>query len=527
MNHRLLPQLIAHRAQECPDRIYIQHVDGATLTFGQLHDAALRWAAAYLSAGVQCGDRVLTMLPLNLDFYSSALGLAWLLGVEAPVNTEYRGPLLLHALRSAQPHVIVAHEQFVDRFEEVADEWDSRPLLVVVGAHEPPQRSRYPVVTADSFLARADPVLDLDGPNIWDIASIMYTSGTTGPSKGVIMPWGQMYEIATRVYPIDDFNENDCYYLPSVTYHMSAKGVAYTMALLKGRLVIRDRFSMKSFFADVARYRCTLANLLGAGAQLLYSADSHSDDAASPLRYVLMSPVLADVEGFMKRFDLVVTTGYGMTEIGPVIGGTVSNHNHRSCGRQMPGYQVRLVDEHDHEVPEGQVGELIVRSNEPWKLSQGYFGLPDESMKAWRNGWFHTGDAFRKDTKGDFYFVDRIKDSIRRRGENISSFEVESIVNSHTDIAESAAVAVPSELGEDDVKIVAVRKADSDLTEPALIEYLTPVMPRHMIPRYVEFVDALPKTPTDRIQKGALRAEGITHRTWDRDQAPIPESARQ
>jgi len=347
----------------------------------------------------------------------------------------------------------------------------------------------------------------------------MYTSGTTGPSKGVIMPWGQMQEIATRAYPFDNSTENDRYYLPSVTYHMSAKGVAFTMAMLRGQLVIRDRFSVQSFFADVAQYRCTIASLLGAGAQLLHSADLKPDDATTPLRYVLMSPVLADVEGFMKRFNLTVTTGYGMTEIGPVITGAVSNDNYRSCGRLRDGYQARLVDEHDYEVPKGNVGELIIRSDEPWKMNQGYFGLPDESMKAWRNGWFHTGDAFYQDANNDLYFVDRLKDSIRRRGENISSFEVEAIVNSHPDIAESAAVAVPSELGEDDVKIIAVLKAHSALTEPALIDYLIPIMPRFMIPRYVEFVGALPKTPTDRIQKATLRAEGITHRTWDRDRA--------
>jgi len=518
MCRRLLPQLVAQRADECPDRSFLQQVDGDALTFGQLHAAGQRWAAAYHQAGVRHGDRVLTMLPLSLDFYSSALGLAWVLGVDVPINTDYRGMLLLHALRNARPSVVVVHEQFVDRFEEVAGKLDFvPPLLVVIGAQEPPQQSHYPVVTQEQFLANAGPPPELEGPNAWDTASIMYTSGTTGPSKGVIMPWGQLQEIATRPYPFDQFDENDSYYLPSVTYHMAAKGIAFTMAMLCGRLVIRDRLSAASFFADVARYRCTIASLLGGAAQILYSADPKPDDSATPLRYCLMVPVLADVEGFMKRFDLTVTTGYGMTEIGPVITGTVSNDNYQSAGRLLPGYQARLVDGHDYEVPEGHVGEMIIRSDKPWKLNQGYFGLPEESMKAWRNGWFHTGDAFRKDAKGDFYFVDRLKDSIRRRGENISSFEVEAIVNSHPDIAASAAVAVPSDLGEDDVKIVVVRKPASELTESALIDYLVPVMPRFMVPRYVEFVDALPTTPTDRIQKGALRAAGITARTWDRE----------
>ena len=524
----MLPQLIARRAQECPDRIIIREVDGGALTYGQLHDSSMRWAASYRGAGVTPGDPVLTMLPLNLDFYCSAIGLAWILGVEVPVNIEYRGQLLLHAIRSARPKVIVAHSEFVDRFEEIAAELDSRPLLVIVGADESLPQTSYPAVTTETFLQDADHEQGLTGPQPWDVASIMYTSGTTGPSKGVIMPWGQLYEIATRGNRMAEFDESDCFYLPSVTYHMAAKGVAYTMALVNGQLVIRDRFSVSSFFADVARYGCTIANMFGASAQLLNATDRKPNDATTPLRHVLMSPLLADVEGFMRRFGLEVTTGYGMTEIGPVIcatSGGVSNDNHRSCGRLMPGYEVRLVDEHDCEVPAGEVGELIVRSDRPWTLNLGYVGLPEESLKAWRNGWFHTGDVFRVDADGNFYFVDRVKDAIRRRGENISSFEVEAIVNSHPDVLESAAVAVPSDLGEDEVKVVVVRRAGSDVDEPDLIEFLIPVMPRFMIPRYVEFVDTLPKTPTDRVQKALLRKAGITPRTWDRTTAPAKSPA--
>jgi crotonobetaine/carnitine-CoA ligase len=516
----LLPQLIAQRARESPDRVYIEAVDGGSLTFGQLHESALLWATAYRRAGVERGDRVLTMLPLGLDFFASAMGLAWVLGVEAPINVEYRGQLLLHAVRTSQPQVIVVAHEYVSRFDEIADQLDIRPLLVVVGADEEPRCRHYPIASQKRFLAGASRLSDPAGPNVWDVASVMYTSGTTGPSKGVMMPWGQLCEIATRPYPESDFGENDCYYLPSVTYHMSAKGAAFTMALCNGRLVIRDRFSVNQFFDDIARYRCTIASLFGAAAQMLYSADPRPDDALTPLRYVLMSPALADVEGFMKRFGLVVTTGYGMTETGPVIGGTVSNATYQSCGRLRSGYQARLVDAHDYEVPEGPIGELIVRSDTPWTLNLGYFGMPAETAAAWRNGWFHTGDAMRQDCSGGFYFVDRLKDSIRRRGENISSFEVEAIVNSHPDIAESAAIAVPSDLGEDDVKIVVVRKPNAALSAPELIDYLVPKTPRFMVPRYVEFVDELPKTPTDRVQKAMLRAAGITACTWDRDSMP-------
>jgi len=512
----MLPQLIRSRAQECPDRIFIRRAEGGELTYGQLHDSTMRWAASYRQAGLLPGDPVLTMLPLDLDFYCSAIGLAWILGVEVPVNIEYRKQLLLHTIRSAQPKIIVAQAKFVERFEEIAAELDRLPLLVVVGAIESQCHTRYPTVAMEEFLRGATGLEDLTGPQPWDVASIMYTSGTTGPSKGVIMPWGQLYEIATRGVRMPEFNENDCYYLPSVTYHMAAKGVAYTMALVNGQLVIRDRFSVSSFLADVAMHRCTLASMFGAAAQLLNATDRTPDDASTPLRHV------------MKRFALEVTTGYGMTEIGPVIGATtgeISNANYRSCGRLADGYQARLVDENDCEVPAGEVGELMIRSDHPWTLNLGYVGLPDESMRAWRNGWFHTGDVFRVDADGNYYFVDRVKDAIRRRGENISSFEVEAIVNSHPDVVESAAVAVPSKLGEDDVKVVVVRRAGSDMAELDLIGFLIPVMPRFMIPRYVEFVDTLPKTPTDRVQKVLLRNAGVTTRTWDRTTCAVRSPA--
>lgn len=516
----MLPQLIRLRAQEYPDRVFLRQVGAGALTYGQLHGEAMRWAASYRRAGVAPGDPVLTMLRLGLDFYSSALGISWILGVEVPANIEYKGQLLLHAIRSVRPKVVVVQSDFVERFEEVFDKLEFRPLLVVITAHQEQLDSDPRTVTHETFLQGADTVQEFVGPQPWDVASVMFTSGTTGPSKGVIMPWGQLYEIATRGIRMSEFTEDDCYYLPSVAYHMAAKGVAYTMALVNGQLVVRDRFSVGSFLEDVARYGCTCVSMFGASAQLLNSTSPSPSDAATPLRHVLMSPLLPDVDGFMRRFDLEVTTGYGMTEIGPVIcAGEVSNDTCRSCGRLSPGYQARLVDEHDCEVPTGQVGELIVRSDRPWTLNLGYLGLPDESFKAWRNGWFHTGDAFRVDAEGNFYFVDRLKDSIRRRGENISSFEVEAVVNSHPDVVESAAVAVPSELGEDDVKVVVVLRADSDITEPQLIDYLTPLLPRFMIPRYLEFVVALPKTPTDRVQKAILRNAGVTSRTWDRDTA--------
>jgi crotonobetaine/carnitine-CoA ligase len=246
------------------------------------------------------------------------------------------------------------------------------------------------------------------------------------------------------------------------------------------------------------------------------------DDAGNPLRRAIMLPVLPNWREFQERFGVRVRTCYAMTEISPPFGTGWEIVDHRSCGVLRPGYEVRLVDEHDAQVPPGSIGELVVRTAEPWTLCLGYHGRPDRTAEAWRNGWFHTGDAFRCDGDGNYFFVDRFKDSIRRRGENISSFEVEALVNAHPDVVESAAIAVPSEWGEDEVKVVVVADPASGLTPESLTEFLIATMPRFMVPRYLELVDALPKTEaTLRVKKHELRVDPLNERTWDREKAGI------
>jgi len=199
--------------------------------------------------------------------------------------------------------------------------------------------------------------------------------------------------------------------------------------------------------------------------------------------------------------------------------------NYKAVGKLAsgwPGIEVRIVDEHDMEVPIGETGELIVRASEPWTMNSGYYGMPEATATAWRNGWFHTGDGFRRDEEGFFYFADRIKDAIRRRGENISSFEVEAITNMHPAVAESAAVGVAADTSEEEVKVFIVVKPDEKLDPAELMEFLIPRMPRFMVPRFVELIDELPKTAgTMRTKKAELRALGQSERTWDRVKAGV------
>ncbi|MGH7899248.1 MAG: AMP-binding protein, partial [Candidatus Binatia bacterium] len=265
--------------------------------------------------------------------------------------------------------------------------------------------------------------------------------------------------------------------------------------------------------------RCTFTLVVPAMAHWLLAQPPSPDDRRHALRKVLSSPI---VPGFAERFGVALRTHYGMTEAGNVMLRREVTDSSPSCGRPVPGYEVRLVDEHDYEVPSGEVGELIVRTTDPWRLCRGYWNLPDKTAEAWRNGWFHTGDAFRRDAEGNYFFVDRKKDALRRRGENVSSFEVEALVTRHPAVAECAAVGVDTELGEQEIKICVVRRPDRDLTPRALIEFLVAKMPRYMVPRFVEFVPSLPKTEaTLRVQKAKLRREGVNANTWDREAAGV------
>lgn len=522
----IYPHLIARRAKESPDQVYLQSVHLGELTYGDLYDSALDWAGAYAALGVQAGDNVLAMTPVTLDYYRSWLALALLRAVDVSINTDYRGDMLHYVLGNCRARVVLTASRFLDRWAEVLPRSSQVEVLVVLDQDGPFPDLPCRVLSLDEFRSLGTRLETFEPVQPWDTSAIIYTSGTTGPSKGVVLPWGHLHRQARNFSPIDDLGHDDAIYAPIVAYHLGSKVIPYLAALVNGRVVFRNRFSSAEFWVDIERYRCTTTTMVGAMIPWVTASARQQDAVENSLRYVIMAPVPPDVDVFKQRFGVGVGTAYSMTEISNPIasdGWDCDNSNHASCGRLKPGFEVRIVDEHDQEVPVGQVGELIVRSDEPWTLNLGYFGMPEASFDAWRNGWFHTQDGFRRDAEGRFYFVDRLKDAIRRRGENISSFEVEGHVNQHPEVVESAAIAVPSEHTEDEVMVV-VRRADgSALTAAELVEWLAVRMPRFMVPRYVDFVEQLPKTPTDRLQKKALRERGVTRTTWDREHAaPSP-----
>ncbi|MFV0306812.1 MAG: AMP-binding protein [Desertimonas sp.] len=514
----LLPFLVRRRGTEEPDKVFLQQVEAdRTLTYGEAHTAALRWAHAFDRLGIGHSDTVCSMLPVGFDAVHCWVGLTWLVAWEVPVNTSYQGQMLAYTLENSNARVAVVAERYLDRLAALGGPVGRVDTIVVPDAVGPLPDLPYRMIGGAEFLRGVEADDTFDGPQPWDVVEIFYTSGTTGPSKGVLFTHTQQWASAAGLDD-DPASGDEAFYCPFPMYHVSGKVYVYNFARLGIRGVFREQFKTDEFWDDVRRYRCTSTLLLGAMANFVYRQPARPDDADTPLRTVLMVPLIPELDDFRTRFGVEVTTVFNMTEIScPIVAGTdeVGRMPVEACGRTRDGYECRVVDEHDYEVPRGELGELIVRADEPWMLNAGYFNMPDKTAEAWRNGWFHTGDGFVHDADGWFHFVDRQKDAIRRRGENISSMEVETGVNAHPEVLESAAIAVPSEWGEDEVKAVVVRKPGAAVDAAQLHAFLVESMPKFMVPRFIEFVDELPKTPTEKVRKVALREAGVNTATWD------------
>jgi crotonobetaine/carnitine-CoA ligase len=504
----VLPNLISDVAARDPERVFAQETTGAAVTYAEMHEASLLGASAYRATGVAAGDTVVTMLPTAINAVWNWLSLSWLGAIDMPVNTDYRGDILDRLLVSSHAAAIVIGEQYLDRIEGLDGAKDVRVLVVPADAG--PLGSGVRTETGEDFLASATTARDLEPPQPWDIAFIICTSGTTGPSKGVLVPWGQAYATATGIVATaEELDQTDVIYAPLPMYHIANRAFVYMAAVAGNRVVLREKFSFTEFWDDVAAFGCTISSM-----------GPPPYPAATPLRIAGGNKPIPDYEAVSAQLGIQLTTCYSMTELSVPIRSGPTIENERTCGRVrsgFPGYEVRVVDEHDAEVGPGVAGELIVRSSEPWTMNAGYLGMPEQTVEAWRNGWFHTGDAFTYDADGRFYYVDRLKDAIRRRGENISSWEVETGVNAHPDVLACAAIAVPDSSSDDEVKVVVIAVPGRTLTPEDLITFLVPRMPRFMIPRYVEFVDELPLAEaTFKVQKVKLREVALNDRTWDR-----------
>lgn len=507
----VLPQALRSRAAEHPDRTLVLFEDGRRWTYGEALREAEGVAHALRALGVDPGDRVVSWLPTGPDALRVWFGVNLLGAVLVPLNTAYRGGLLEHSLTLSKATVAVVHVDLVDRLHAV-DRALLRDVVVVGGSGALDGVRVHDASVLDGALA-PEPVT---WPEVmpWDPYAVVLTSGTTGPSKGVVCSYAQLSACAEAAFA-GNFGADDRYLVTLPLFHAGGTIGVNAAVVLGGSVVLTAGFQTGGFWDVVRTTEPTHVTLLGVMATYLSKQVPAPSDREHSLRRVFMIP-LSDAASFAERFGVEVVAMYNMTEVSiPIVSGPNPAHEGTS-GRVRPGMEARIVDEHDLEVADGTVGELVVRGDAPWTIATEYLGRPEATAAAWRNGWFHTGDAFRR-VDGEYFFVDRMGDTIRRRGENISSFEVENEIVAHPSVSEVAIVATPSPDGEDEVLAVLAPAPGRTIDVAELIEFIRPRMAHFMVPRYFRVLDELPKTPTSKIQKHTLRTTGITPDTIDRE----------
>lgn len=525
-----LPTVLEHQAAAIGERPFLQWThEGTAHSFAEVNRRVNRLARGFQEIGVRRGDRVVLFMPNSLELVFSWFAANKLGAVEAPINPAYRGSFLEHQINICGSDTVVVSDDLLERVIESLPRLSTvKRVIVAFGDRQTsalPELSGREVYDLKSlFLERDDNLGIVVKPH--EIGAIIYTSGTTGLSKGVLMPHAQLYIFAQETAYTMGLTEDDTHMNGFPLFHANCQLNAVYPCLITGaRSVLYERFSGTEWLERVHRSGATVSNFLGGTLQLLLSQPQTSRDKAHKLTRFFGGPVANHLLGdFKERFGVErILTAYGMTEICmPFLSPSTL------LGHELPigasgvlldqWFDVRLVNpETDEEVSVGEVGELVIRSREPWTLNAGYVNMPDKTAEAFRNLWFHTGDAMRRDKDGWYYFVDRYKDALRRRGENISSFEVEQPIRLHPAVLDVAVIGVPADeaAGEDEVKACIVLREGQNLSAPDVIDWCESRMPAFVVPRYIEFMTQLPKTPTERIQKAELRAKRDGE-IWDR-----------
>ena len=501
-----VPAVLDRRAEQHPDRVMMS-IAGVDVTFEQMRRRSRAAANMLAGLGVGRGDCVALFTATCPEWVYFWLGAARIGAVSAAVNAANKGDFLLHTLRLARARVILTDAERRPRVDEIADRLDT-----VTGV----------VVQDDSLTATLH--LDADVPvadspvGAADVGVLFYTSGTTGPSKAVATTWHYLFSVAATAASAWEFGPGEALWTAMPLFHLSAAPSVLAPMLVGGTTVLAKAVHPNEVWDDI-RARGAVG-FAGAGAMvsMLQNLPADPRDAQLPLRFISAAPIDAksyrDIE---KRYGCRVVTMYGMTEAFPIaVKGVADEGVPGTSGRPNPNFDVRIVDENGDPLPPGTVGEIACRPRHPHVMSEGYVsqGLRADPHPE----WFRTGDLGRLDADQNLTYVDRVKDSLRRRGENVSSVEVEAVVTRHPAVAEAAAVGMPSELGEDDILLFVTLHAGAALDCAELLDFCAARMPYFCVPRYVEAVDELPKNVIGRIRKDLLRSRGLNEATWDREE---------
>ncbi|WP_336713848.1 AMP-binding protein [Arthrobacter sp. USHLN218] len=529
-----LDRVLRHHASVRPDAVCLDApVEEARWTYAEALASAERIAGTWITAGANAGDRVAIMAMNSSQLVRSWWGAAVGNFVEVPINTNYEGEFLRHQLNVVGARFAVIDDAFAPRFVAIGEHARSIERFWVIDTGAGLLDGAVDLLRSNGWDAapwedlEQGPVLDMASPRAQDLGAIFFTSGTTGPSKGVSMPHSQLYFFAQEVVCLTRLTDADTYLTTTPLFHGNAQFMAvYPVIIAGGRAVIRPKFSASRWIDHVRDSGVTVTNFVGVMMDFAWKQPPRENDRDNVLRAVYAAPTASTiVEQFKERYGIeAFVDAFGLTETcAPILSPYGVPRPAGAAGlAASEWFDIRLVDpETDREVPVGEVGELVVRPVQPWTCSNGYYGMPEKTLEAWRNLWFHTGDALRQDEEGWFYFVDRYKDALRRRGENISSYEIEAAVMGHPAVVECAVVGVPAdvEAGEDEVLAVVVVTEDVDPSE--ILGWCEGRIPAFAIPRYLRIVEELPKTPSQKIRKAVLRTEAIDANTFDRQAVPV------
>lgn len=520
--------VLEHHAFERPGATFlIAPEEAREWTFGESLALASRVGGGLLRAGAVTGDRVVVMGANSSQFVHTWLGCGVAGLVEVPINTAYEGEFLRHQLAVSQPRWAIIDDVLASRFVAVAEHARTIEGFWVIdtgSAHDALTSLRAEGWDAElwSEFESAEPV-PTPKPGPGDLASIFFTSGTTGPSKGVAMPHGQMYFFGQEVVSLTRLSSEDVYLTCTPLFHGNAQFMAAYPALIAGAaIVIRKKFSASRWIDHLRENQVTVTNLIGVMMDFVWKQAPRHDDASNSLRCVYAAPTASSILlEFMERFNVeAFVDAFGLTETcAPILSPYGEIRPPGAAGLlASEWFEARLVNpDTDEEVSVGEIGELVVRYKQPWTCSMGYYGMPKQTVAAWRNLWFHTGDALRQDHEGWYYFVDRFKDALRRRGENVSSYEVEQAILAHPAVLEVAVIGVKADIeaGEDEVMAIVVAKDPVDAND--IWQWCDGRVPAFATPRFVRFIDSLPKTPSEKVRKAELRDDGITADTYDKN----------
>ena len=519
LRDQVAAKILRAQAQRIGSREFVRFA-GRSVTYAEADAAADRTAAAFHALGAGKETRVGILAANRIEYLDLWFGLSRIGAVQVPLNTAYRSAQILHVLRRAPLEIVVVEEALAAELLDAIAQAPACKTLVVLGDRQSIARRAgnrqvlHYWELVDRHRSAAQPI-DVGGA---DTGAVMNTSGTTGPSKGVRLSHAQQYILGRNVAVDLGLTADDVYYNFFPLFHNTAQAMITLPVLLTGgRMVLTERFSARRFWPDVRDHGCTVFYYIGEILRVLLKSTSAADAVGTRLRAAWgIGSAPQDFIEFQRRHGVRLRSGYGSTEANVGVYLPHDDADPASVGRALDGYEVRIGDPDDALLPPGEVGEILVRATEPCTIMQGYDGDPQATVAAWRNLWFHTGDAGYLDARGNLYFVGRVRDAIRVRGENVSAFEIEEVIGRIEGVLEVAAIAVPCELGGDDVKVVVVAAPGARLEPGALIAAAQAQLPKYAIPRYVEVVAALPKTETNKVRKNVLRETPFTPGTWDR-----------